>query len=110
MEKLKFFTKKQFDKLKAFWDAKTPKQKWQTIMNVPTKMLELIGVRLLSDMKVYWYSYLGGSLAVLYVSLVSYTLLNHFFKGEYLEGLECTYTAGTVSLVSLKCFSFNELK
>lgn len=105
MDQLKHSINEWVKKVEAFWHVKTAKQKWQTIMSVSVKMTESMGIRVFSDMKVYWYSYLCGSLMVMYVILVAYTLLYYFLRGEYLRGLDCTYTAGTVSLVRFKSVS-----
>lgn len=57
-----FIMLKRFDVLKNFkksWHKKTPKQKWLAIYSVSPKLFELISVRVLSDLKVFWFSYSG---------------------------------------------------
>lgn len=81
---------------------KTPKKKWEIILNVGSKMFSLFGIRVFTDMKNKWYSYIGVLMIFDYIFLISYTLWYNFKKSEYLKGFECTYTAGTVVLVHLK--------
>lgn len=78
---------------------KTPKQKWQTVHSVGTKLCETIGIKVFTDMKNDWYSYCGATIALAYMSLIFYTIWFYFTQGRFLRGTECTYTAGIVTLV-----------
>lgn len=94
-------------KLKQFqgeWYLKTPKQKWQVVHKFGAKVSELIGVRAYTDMKIGWYSYVAAVMIFVYVILVSYTMCVYFKQGDFLKGIECTYTVGIVSAV---CFLLN---
>lgn len=100
--KLKLVT--QFKRFRKEWTEKSPKQKLQVVFNFGAKMFELCGVRVYTDMKVHWYSYLGALASVIYVILVSYTIWFFFKQGEYFKGLECTYTVGIVASVCIPYF------
>lgn len=81
---------------------KTPKEKWEIVFNVGSKMFRLLGIEVFLGIKNRWYSYIGAILIFDYIFLISYTLWYYFRKNEYLKGLECTYTAGTVALVGIR--------
>lgn len=108
---------KKYQELKESYQKKSPKQKWETIYNIGSVLCSLIGIRVYSDMKNRWYSY--GCIVMIfeYLFLVFYTMWYYFKQGEFLKGIECTYTAGTVSLMFMmfwngvgpKRFKFNNI-
>lgn len=102
LNKLKLL--KQFKQFQREWTKKSPKQKWQVVFNFGAKSFELCGVRVYTDMKVHWYSYLLVLAALIYVIMVSYTIWFFFKQGEYFKGLECTYTVGIVTSVCISYF------
>lgn len=79
--------------------SKTPKQKWEMVFNIDSLICGLVGLRVFRDMQNKWYSYFGAAMSFGYTFLVIYTLWFYFHRGEYLKGMECTYTAGTVTVV-----------
>lgn len=85
----------------------TPKQKWLTVFNFGAKMFEVLDIRVYTDMKNGWLSYSGAALSFLYVALVSYTMWFYYEEGDFLKGMECTYTAGIVITVRIL---FNEFR
>lgn len=91
---------KVLDNLKEEWRMKTPKQKWIFIYNIPAKLGELIGVRVLTDLKVFWYSYICLAAGFVQFSTVAYTVWIYYQRGRFLEGLQCTSTLGIVISVN----------
>lgn len=89
-------------KLKQFqieWIKKTPKQKWQVVFGFGAKVTMTFGVRAFTDMKIDLFSYFVGAVISTYGVLVSYTMCYFFGQGEFMKGIECTYTAGIVTVV-----------
>lgn len=90
---------REFRRFQVEWLIKTPKQKWQVVFNFGASVSKLLGVRSLTDMKNDMFSYIMAVLICIYASLVSYTMWYNFKQGEFLKGIECTYTAGIVTVV-----------
>lgn len=97
------------EKTKKFveeWRGKLPKEKWQFIHDIGSTMCEAIGIRVYTNMKNDWHSYSFAAFLSVYFALVSYTIWFYFKQGEYISGLECTYSAGMVTLVSFNVTCF----
>lgn len=92
---------KQFRKFQYEWNLRSPKQKWQVVFNFGAKISEILGIRVYTDAKNDWYSYFGSVMAIAYAILVSYTIWFHSTRGDFLKGIECTYTAGIVTTVCI---------
>lgn len=82
------------------WDKKTPKQKWQSVYNFNKLLAELIGLRILSDMKNYWYSAVIGVIIIFYIITATYTAQYYSMRGEYFRSLECFCVSGIGVTVS----------
>lgn len=99
---LSLFTsaRRTYENVKDKWQTKTPKQKWQHIYNSANVVCEVIGIRILSDMKNYWYSASCGLVGGLYFSLLIYTAQYYFKRKEFTRVLECTCLIGMAVPVS----------
>lgn len=86
--------------LKQKWRLKTPRQKWYFIYDLTNEMCESIGIRLLSDMKNYWYSYSSGFVIAVYLVTVIYTVGYHIRNNKVVKIFECTNAIGLVIVVS----------
>lgn len=79
-----------------WWHTKSPAEKWDLIYAIGRKMCDLIGVRVLSDNRVNWYSACGGLSATLYVLLNIYTIQYYLRHDEFVRGMECMFMVGLV--------------
>lgn len=82
------------------WLKKTPKQKWQFVYDIGNFMVEVIGVRLLSDMKFVWLTPVCGLMGLYYFISVIYTIQYYFEREKYLKSIECTSIFGMATVVS----------
>lgn len=98
----------RYKDFKEKWHNKTPKEKWQSVYNFSKMTCEIIGIRVLSDIKNYWYTISCGLDGILYFVLVTYTVQYYFRRGEYIRSMECTCLIGIVVLVSF-CINFEIL-
>lgn len=89
--------------LKEEWRMKTPKDKWIFIYNIPAKLGEMTGTRVLTDLKVDWFSYMGLSTALVHFPTMIYTMWIHSKNGETLKGMQCISTVGILVSVGQKC-------
>lgn len=79
---------KNFQTNRAKWQRKTPKEKFDDLYRLGDKMCRLVGIRIFSDMKVYWYTASDGIMYAIYFLLVIYTIDYYTKRGEFLRGLE----------------------
>lgn len=84
------------------WQVKNPKEKWFAISKFARIIHELVGVRLFSDRKNYWYTATPGICGAMYFLLNTYTIQYYLFRKEYVQLIECTYLVGPVVAVSSK--------
>lgn len=90
------------------WPNRTPQQKWQIMADIPGILLQIFGIRILSDCRIYWLSFLGSFLALNYFGLSMYTIIYYAKSGRFMYGTRCLCGVGivaTVSFVSLELFS-----
>lgn len=78
----------------------TPKAKALLIVKVCRVMCDSIGVRFMSDCKVYWLSYVPGCMVVLYLILATYTLIYYTHHNDFLRGIKATCVIGIAIPVS----------
>lgn len=96
----------KFVSFKEEWRLKSPKQKWSFVHNIAAKCSEIIGIRLFTDAKVTWLSFISLGIGIFYFPGISYTIWNSYNKGEFLLGMQCTCTLGMAVMVSGNCFEF----
>lgn len=88
--------------LRKDWPTKTPKEKWKVLCDIPRMLLGIFGIRILEDdCQVYWLSYFGSFLAIIYFSLAGYTLVYFARDGRFWIGTRCVCGVGIVASVSL---------
>lgn len=76
------------------WKLKTPNQKWLTIYYIPAKLNETLGIRTLTDLKIYWLTYSGMVLGIIhYIALIN-TVWFYYEKDELLMALQCLSSIG----------------
>lgn len=81
------------------WHWKSPKQKFQILYNIPKIMFEWIGVRVLSDSHINYYSHFGNLLVFYYVSMTIHTLYYWNQKDQLLFGTRCLCGMGIMMAV-----------
>lgn len=89
-----------------WWQRKKPSEKWDFIIKIGRVTSNAIGVHVLDDMRVNWFSATGGILLFLFFALNFYTMQYYWFRGAFVRGLECTYLVGFVIGVRI---SFHEV-
>lgn len=101
---------KYIQRIKEWWQAKNPHQKWHTIDEFGKLICESIGIRTYTDMKFYWYTASSGVTAAIYFALNIYTIQFYFYRHEYDRIIECTFLVGAVIGVSETQKLFHYLK
>lgn len=84
------------------WPDRTPKQKWQVMSDIPGLLLQIFGIRILSDCRVFWLSYFGSFLAINYFGLATYSLIYYGRDGRFMYGTRCLCGVGIVASVSFE--------
>lgn len=87
---------KRWRRITREWYLRTPRQKWMLIYGIGAKASEAIGVTVYGDMNNYWYSYFPGLVGMVYSSMLLYTVVHNFAKGDYTKGLQCTCWIGVL--------------
>lgn len=80
----------------CWWQAKSPSAKWIEICGLSRVVCELIGIRIFSDMKTYWYTASSGVCILVYLSLNFYTIQYYLFRREFVRVIECIYLIGPI--------------
>lgn len=88
--------------IREWWQAKSPAEKWDTIYNTGRKMCDFIGIHVLSDMRVNWYSASGGLSGAIYLFLTIYTIQYYLRRDEFVRAMECGFLVGLVIAVRVK--------
>lgn len=91
------------------WKFKTPKEKFFILYSIPKTLIETVGIRLLGDCRVYWYSYIAYGIIVYYLLLVSHTLYYFGSKGQFMTGTRCICGMGILVSVILSYFTIRPL-
>lgn len=86
--------KSKFKHARKSWYEKTPKGKWEFLYLLGNTLCKLIGIRIFSDMKKYWYSGTVGLLGVSYCILNTYTIQYYIRKNNLDRCLQCSYLLG----------------
>lgn len=92
--------KKGFSGLLNDIDEMTPKAKALLVVKACRFMCDSIGVRFLSDCRVFWLSYVPGLLTLLYLILATYTLIYYTYYDDFLRGIQATCVVGVAVPVS----------
>lgn len=103
ISKFNFQTFKVRERYETFvreWPDRTPKEKWQIMADIPGLLLQIFGIRILSDCRIYWLSFLGSFLALNYFGLSLYTIIYYTKAGRFVYGTRCLCGVGIVSTVS----------
>lgn len=82
-------------------DQMTPKAKALTVVKACQILCDSIGVRFLSDMKVFWLSYCAGTMVLIYLLLAFYTLSYQTYHNNFSHGIKATCVIGIAVPVSL---------
>lgn len=99
-----------FRRIHEWWSNKSPAEKWESIIGIAKTFGNLVGVRVFSDLRLYWYSASPGVCIGIFYLLNLYTIQYYLRRGSFVRGMECTYLIGAVVGVrEVICFFF-ELK
>lgn len=79
----------------------TPKAKALLIIKACRELCELVGIRFLSDMKVYWLSYGAGVMVLIYLVLATYTVIYNTYHNNFSNGIKATCVVGIAVPVSV---------
>lgn len=88
--------KMKFRRFWCWWQAKNPIEKWIEIRGLFRVICELIGIRIFSDMKNYWYTASSAVCFLLYLLLNFYTIQYYLFRREFVRVIECIYLIGPI--------------
>lgn len=75
-------------------DGMTPKSKALLVVKACRFMCDSIGIRFLSDSRVFWLSYVAGFLVLLYVILAIYTIIFNTYHHNFSHGIKATCVVG----------------
>lgn len=87
-------------------DEMSPKEKALLVVKACQLMCDSIGVRFLSDMKVFWLSFGAGTMVLLYLILATYTVIYYTHHNDFLHGLQATCVVGVAVPVSIFTINF----
>lgn len=79
--------------------SKSPREKFDTFHKFGGAITNLIGTRLLSDMKIDWYCAVPGAMSTIYFILNFYTVHYYFTQNEFVKLIEYSYLDGAVIAV-----------
>lgn len=79
-----------FDDIKRM----TPKQKALLVVKSCRVLCDAVGLRFLSDLKVFWLSYCAGIMAVTYIILAIYTVAYYTHHNNFSHGIKATCVVG----------------
>lgn len=82
-------------------DQMSPRAKAFLVIKSCRLLLELIGVRFLSDMRVFWLSYGAGVMVLVYLILATYTVIYNTYYNNFLHGIKATCVVGVAVPVSI---------
>lgn len=78
------------------WRQKSPKQKWLFIYNINDIMLRMLGIRILNDMKIYWFTCFCIVISLIHFPTSYYTIWIYYERGDILTGMQCTCSCGAL--------------
>lgn len=86
----------------------TPKAKALLVIKACRVLCNLIGVRFLGDMKVFWYSYTPAAVVFIYMALAIYTVIYNTYHNNFTHGIKATCVIGIAVPVSVQ-FVYNSI-
>lgn len=90
--------------LSKWLEGKTPRQKWLLLFNFTNFASNSIGLRTLTDGRIYWWSYSSGVLLGTYAILLPYSIVYSICTGNVASGLNACCASGLVVSVILRFF------
>lgn len=87
--------------IRQWWLIKSPSEKFEAIRVISSMVCESIGIRIIRDQKIYWYTASCGVCAIIYFALDFYTIQYYLRQNEFVKIIECTYLFGIVIAVRL---------
>lgn len=101
MAEIKFWRRNPVTKF--FDDVKklTPKAKALLVIDACRRLCDVAGVRFLSDLKVFWLSYVPAIMVFIYVVLAIYTVIYNTYHDNFSNGLKATCVVGVAIPVSM---------
>lgn len=103
------YLKRKYNSNKQIWVNKKPNEKWEVLRKVGDCLLSFVGVRVLSDCKINWNSYVPLFIMIQYLSLITYTIFYYGKRDRVFEGLPCLCLSGTViAVMDLSVFSLQK--
>lgn len=86
--------------LKAFWETKTPKEKWQMIYDFGSFGSEITQNYLFSTLKTGWLSYVVGAMGGLYYCMLCFTIYFYIDNGHFQGCAKSFCIFGVITTVS----------
>lgn len=103
------FIVEKYKSIRGKWFSKTPKGKLLFGLKVSDIVLSLVGLKLHSDNKRYFWTYSSGVLIIIYYILALYTVYIYKAENNTLESLKCFCVFGVVTSVNYNRFFFTYL-
>lgn len=86
----------------------TPKAKALLVIKACRTLCDLVGIRFLSDMKIFWLSYVSGAMVLIYLLLAFYTVIYYTYHDDFSRGIKATCVIGIAVPVSV-LFIYNSI-
>lgn len=90
---------KSLKQFKEEWLKKSPLEKLIFLQESVSSLLELLGARYLSDLKIYWLAHLPLVLFIYYITFTIYTVQYYISRGDVITGLRPMCGIGLVVAV-----------
>lgn len=91
-------------------DQMTPKAKALLVVKACRLMCDSIGVRFLSDMRVFWLSFGAGTMVLIYLILATYTVIYYTYHNDFSRGIKATCVVGVAVPVSFCQHNYHNIK
>lgn len=95
----------QKNRVKTFFDdveKMTPKAKALLVIKACRTLCDFVGIRFLSDMKIFWLSYGAGTMVLMYVLLATYTVIYYTYHNNFSHGIKATCVVAIAVPVSVQ--------
>lgn len=93
-------------KFRDEWATKVPKQKVMFVLNSARFVFDLVGVRVLSDLRVYWLSYIPAVMVLDLVLSTFYTIQYYYRDDRLLIGMQSTCLYGVTIPVRISNYFY----
>lgn len=97
-----FWPKRKYDEFWQRIEKLSPRDKALLPVKACQHLLDFIGVRFLSDMRLYWLSYCAGLMVLTYLILATYTVIYYTYHDMFSTGLKATCVVGVAVPVRRK--------